>query len=70
MDVLDAWSLSDDGLAVGHAEKRGLIALRRALGVRQVRAIPFLPRDNAVNVRLGRILRKVKGKTRRGTART
>jgi hypothetical protein len=43
--------------------RRELIALRRALGVRQVRAIPFLPRDNAVNVRLGRVLRKLKGKT-------
>lgn len=39
-----------------------MIALRRALGVRQVRAIPFLPRDNAVNVRLGRVLRKLKDK--------
>jgi hypothetical protein len=44
--------------------RRELIALRRALGVRQVRAIPFLPRDNAVNVRLGRVLRKLKGKAR------
>jgi hypothetical protein len=46
--------------------RRELIALRRALGVRQSRAIPFLPRDNAVNVRLGRVLRKLKGKTRPG----
>jgi hypothetical protein len=44
--------------------QRDLIALRRALGIRQVRAIPFLPRDNAVNVRLGRVLRKLKGKAK------
>jgi CII-binding regulator of phage lambda lysogenization HflD len=44
--------------------RRELIALRRTLGIRQVRAIPFLPRDNAVNVRLGRVLRKLKGKAR------
>ena len=44
--------------------RRELIALRRALGIRQIRAIPFLPRDNAVNVRLGRVLRKLKGKAR------
>lgn len=43
--------------------QRELIALRRALGVRQLRAIPFLPRDNAVNVRLGRVLGKLKRKT-------
>jgi len=46
------------------ANRRELIALRRALGIRQVRALPFLPRDNAVNVRLGRVLRKLKGKAR------
>ncbi len=41
---------------------RSLITLRRSLGVRQVPAIPFLPRENAVNVNLGRVLRKLKGK--------
>ena len=39
---------------------RGLNALRRGLGQRQGRAIPFLPRDNKVNVRLGRVIRKLK----------
>ena len=42
---------------------RGLNALRASLGVRQTRAIRFLPRESAVNVRLGRALRKLKGKT-------
>lgn len=40
---------------------RGLNALRKALGVRQALPIPFLSRQNAVNVRLGRALRKLKG---------
>jgi tetratricopeptide (TPR) repeat protein len=42
---------------------RGLKVLRRSLGVRQARPIPFLPRDNAVNVRLGRVIRKLRRKT-------
>ena len=41
---------------------RGLTALRRSLGVRQRVAIPFLPRRNAINIRLGRALRKMKKK--------
>ena len=45
-------------------DQRELIALRRTLGVRQVCAIPFLPRESVVNVRLGRVLRKLKGKIR------
>ena len=51
----------NQGLRVS-AGHRGLNTLRRSLGVRQVRAIPFLPRDNAVNVRLGRVMRKLKRK--------
>ena len=39
---------------------RALNALRRELGVRQARPIPFLRRGNAVNVRLGRVIRKLK----------
>jgi len=39
---------------------RGLIALRRDLGVRQRRAVPFLPRESALNVRLGKVLRKLR----------
>ena len=45
-------------------DQRELIALRRTLGVRQVCAIPFLPRESVVNVRLGRVLQKLKGKIR------
>ena len=41
---------------------RGLAALRRSLGVRQRVPIPFLPRRNAINIRLGRALRKMKKK--------
>ena len=49
------------GLRV-RANHRGLKALRSGLGVRQSRPVPFLPRENAVNVRLGRVLKKLKGK--------
>ena len=41
---------------------RGLNTLREELGVRQRRAIPFLPRESSVNVHLGRLLRKVRKK--------
>jgi tetratricopeptide (TPR) repeat protein len=41
---------------------RGLNMLREELGVRQRRPIPFLPRESAFNVHLGRFLRKVKKK--------
>ena len=44
------------------ANHRGLNALRVDLGVRQSRPIPFLPRENPVNIRLGRVLKKVKRK--------
>jgi hypothetical protein len=43
---------------------RGLNTLREELGVRQKRPIPFLPRESAVNVHLGRFLRKVRKKKR------
>jgi hypothetical protein len=43
---------------------RGLTALRQSLGVRQRVPIPFLPRRNAINIRLGRALRKMKKKGR------
>jgi hypothetical protein len=42
---------------------RGLNALRRQLGIRQRVPIPFLGRQNAVNVKLGRALSKLKGKS-------
>ena len=47
---------------------RGLTALRQSLGVRQRVPIPFLPRRNAINIRLGRALRKMKKKAGRKTA--
>ena len=42
---------------------RGLSELRNELGIRQSPPIPFLPRDSAINVRLGRALRKNKQKS-------
>ena len=42
---------------------RGLSELRNELGIRQPPPIPFLPRESAINVRLGRALRKHKQKS-------
>src|SRR6476646_9955229 len=42
------------GLRVA-ANHRGLKSLRRELGIRQSRPVPFLPRESAVNVRLGKV---------------
>jgi len=42
---------------------RGLSELRDELGIRQPLPIPFLPRESAINVRLGRVLRKRKQKS-------
>ena len=42
---------------------RGLSELRSELGIRQPPPIPFLPRESAINVRLGRALRKHKQKS-------
>jgi predicted Zn-dependent protease len=47
------------GLRVSRTHQ-GLRALRQELGVRQKPAIPFLARENAVNVGLGRVLRRLK----------
>lgn len=44
-------------------EHRGLSDLRNELGIRQSPPIPFLPRESAINVRLGRALRKNKQKS-------
>lgn len=38
-----------------------LLRMRRRLGVRQPPPLPFLDRRNAINVRLGRIIHKIKG---------
>jgi tetratricopeptide (TPR) repeat protein len=43
---------------------RELLALRRQLGVRRRPAIPFLPRENPINVRLGRLLHRLSGRDR------
>jgi len=52
-------------ISKGH---RGLTALRQSLGMRQPVPIPFLPRRNAVNVKLGKAIRKIKGKSKTRTA--
>jgi len=38
-----------------------LLALRRSLGVRRRPPVPFLDRGNPVNVRIGRVLNRLKG---------
>ena len=45
---------------------RGLTALRQSMGVRQSVPIPFLPRKNAVNIRIGKAIRRIRkrGKTK------
>lgn len=63
--LADAKKNAIDVLAQGlrvSPNHRGLNALRRGLGQRQGRAIPFLPRENKVNVRLGRVIRKLRKK--------
>ncbi len=50
------------GLRVSR-KHRGLHALREGLGVRQKVPIPFLSRENAVNVRLGRAVHKLRRKS-------
>ena len=57
----NALSLIAQGLRVSRGH-RGLTALRKEMGVRQSVPIPFLPRRNAVNVRIGKAIRKIKGK--------
>lgn len=41
-------------------DHRGLLRIRQELGVRRSPPIPFLPRRNLVNVRLGKAIRKRK----------
>jgi len=38
-----------------------LLRMRKRLGVRQAPPLPFLDRRHALNVRLGRIMHKIKG---------
>jgi len=57
----NAIDVLSQGLRVSR-KHRGLNTLRDGLGVRQKVPIPFLPRQNAVNVRLGRAFRKIKKK--------
>lgn len=47
----------------------GLLQLRQEIGVRQSAPIPFLSRENPLNVRLGKILNKLKAKPK-GSARS
>ena len=46
----------------------GLTALRQSMGVRQAVPIPFLPRKSAVNIRIGRAIRRIKKKGKTKTA--
>jgi tetratricopeptide (TPR) repeat protein len=55
------------GLRISRSH-RGLISLRESLGVRQAPPIPFLPRRNAVNVKLGKAIRRIKSKGKSRTA--
>ena len=47
-------------------KQSGLSELRSELGIRRPPPIPFLPRENTLNVRLGRALRKRKQKSTSG----
>ena len=60
-----ALEVISQGLRVSRGH-RGLTALRQSMGVRQSVPIPFLPRKNAVNIRIGKAIRRIKkkGKTR------
>jgi hypothetical protein len=49
------------GLRVSRGH-RGLTALRRSLGIRQSVPIPFLSRRNAVNVKIGKAIHRLKAK--------
>jgi tetratricopeptide (TPR) repeat protein len=50
-------------------ENTGLLKIRELLGVRQPPPIKFLPRSSAVNVRLGKAIRKLKATTSRRPGR-
>jgi predicted Zn-dependent protease len=54
------------GLALA-PRSRDLLELRDALGERHRPAVPFLARDNVVNVRLGRVLHRLRKGGRGGT---
>ena len=55
-----AWEALRQGLVFG-PEHTGLVALKAQMGVRRKGPLPFLNRDNALNVRLGKALRRGKG---------
>jgi tetratricopeptide (TPR) repeat protein len=55
-----AWEALRQGLAFG-PDHPGLVALQAQMGVRRKEPLPFLNRDNALNVRLGKALRRRKG---------
>ena len=62
-----ALEVISQGLRISRGH-RGLTALRQSLGMRQAVPIPFLARRNAVNVKLGKALRKIKSKGKTRTA--
>jgi hypothetical protein len=69
--LADARKIALDVIARGLRASRGhrgLMTLRQSLGVRQGVPIPFLPRKNAVNIRIGKAIRKFKGKNSPQTA--
>ena len=64
-----AWEALDLGLSYGSAHA-GLIQLQKQMGVRRNPPLPFLHRDNPLNVRIGKALRRRKGAPpRKGTPR-
>jgi hypothetical protein len=59
-----AWEALRLGLSCG-PKHAGLVQLRSQMGVRRNPPVPFLPRDNPLNVRLGKALRRRKGSPHR-----
>lgn len=59
-----AFEAVTQGLACGPAHE-GLRETQARMGVRRSPILPFLDRDNPINVRLGRVLRRRRGKIKR-----
>jgi tetratricopeptide (TPR) repeat protein len=57
----EAWEALHRGLSYGPAHK-GLLQVQREMGVRGTPPLPFLHRDNAINVRMGKALRRKKSR--------
>ncbi|MGH9364304.1 MAG: tetratricopeptide repeat protein [Thermoanaerobaculia bacterium] len=59
-----AWEAIHQGLSFGPRHP-GLLGLQAEMGLRKRPVLPFLNRDHAINVRLGRVLRRIR-KRRKG----